>query len=122
MTWPLKLKTPTLPANVVQSAVAVSAEALAAADVGPQPLNNTAVIAQLRQQLAAKDEIIAQLKNELRSQPRAVPGCAGCTGLRRTIADLKAEQRDERRTLVRLRLAAPGERERTWTPPPAEVP
>lgn len=107
---------------------AVSAEALAAATVGPAPLTDAAVIAQLRQQLEARGGTILRLQAEIRTlsapppAPKPFHGCPGCAGHRQVIADLREEMRGLRRRFMELHLAAPGERERTWTPPPAEVP
>jgi len=98
-----KLRRRTLHAFPVESAVAVSAEALTAATVGPMPLTDAAVIAQLRQQLAAR--------------PDPVSNCSGCVGYRQVIADLREEMRGLRRRFMELHLAAPGERERTWAAP-----
>lgn len=49
-------------------AAPVSPEALAAADTGPMPLTDTAVIAQLRQQIAIRDDQISGLRRLIKAK------------------------------------------------------
>jgi len=107
--------------------VAVSAEALTAATVGPTPLTDAAVIAQLRQQLEARGRTVLRLQAEIRAlsappaQPRPFHGCPGCAGLRKTIADLEAAAKADRRRITELQFADPAEKARVLGAPLAPM-
>lgn len=49
-------------------AVRVSVEALEAAETGPAPLTDTAIIAQLRQQIAIRDDQISDLRRLIKAK------------------------------------------------------
>lgn len=108
-------------ASAVPVPAPVSREALTAATVGPAPLTDAAVIAQLRQQLEARSELVLKLQDELRTRPTVVDGCPGCAGLRKVVADLEKGRAEDRKTIARLQLTSPAGRAQTLGAPLAAM-
>lgn len=117
-----KLRRRDLRAFPVESAVAISAEALTAATAGHPPITDAALIAQLQAQLKTRGETILELRRQLDARAEADPNCPGCAGLRKTIADMRRDERAERKAAATEQLSDPAERGRTLGAPLPQMP
>ena len=124
--WPYRLRRRTLRALPVESAVAVSAEALAAATCGQTPITDAALIAQLKAQLEARGRTILDLRRQLdeRREPAPAGECKGngCAGLRQVIAEMQVDERAKRKRAIAEQFANPAERARPLGDPLVHTP